>query len=281
MMPFVKAHACGNDFLVVDEALAHGQHAALARLLCARNTNVGADGVEFLERRADGSMFLRLFNADGSEAELSGNGTRCVAAWLAYNEGLRDAVLGTPGGVKACRVVECAEESFVIQTSMGVPVVREQVVQVDGVGEVAGAVVDVGNPHFVLFVEDEEFRSHGLAWEELGALLCTHPDFPKGTNVEFVQVLQQDGIAFRIFERGVGPTMSSGTGTSASAAAGMVLRGCARAVQAHALGGSQTVVWPEGGELLLTGPAEIVCVGEVSLQALGKSHLDFAKVGHS
>ena len=84
-LKFVKAHACGNDFLVMDDDEARGEQAALARSLCQRNTGIGADGIEFLERRADGTLLLRLFNADGSEAELSGNGTRCVAAWLAFS----------------------------------------------------------------------------------------------------------------------------------------------------------------------------------------------------
>src|ERR1700742_1238262 len=106
MIPFVKAHACGNDFLVIEESVAARAHAALARKLCARNTSIGADGIEFLERKADGEFFLRLFNADGSEAELSGNGTRCVAAWLAQSEGLREVALGTHGGVRTCRVIE-------------------------------------------------------------------------------------------------------------------------------------------------------------------------------
>ncbi len=268
MIPFVKAHACGNDFLIVEESAANGSHADLARLLCARNFSVGADGVEFLDRRSDGSYFLRLFNADGSEAELSGNGTRCVAAWLAYDEGLRETTLGTLGGTKVCRVIECDGEHFLIQTSMGVPTVREQTVHVEGVGDVVGANVDVGNPHFVIFTDDAHFASHGLTWEDLGARICTHKDFPRGTNVEFVRVLSPESIAFRIYERGVGPTQSSGTGTSASSAASIVLRGCQRALEASSLGGSQTVVWNEGEQLMLTGPAEIVCVGQVSVQSL-------------
>ena len=268
MIPFVKAHACGNDFLIVEETLAEGRHAALARHLCQRNFSVGADGVEFLARKSDGTFFLRLFNADGSEAELSGNGTRCVAAWLAYSEGLRDTTMGTPGGVKTCRVIECEDSNFLIETSMGVPQVHERTVHVDGVGDVHGAVVNVGNPHFVIFTEDDAFRSHGLAWDELGARICTHPDFPRGTNVEFVRVLSADAIAFRIYERGVGPTQSSGTGTAASSAAGIVLRGCDRTLEASSLGGSQRVVWNDGAELMLTGPAEIVCVGEASLQGM-------------
>jgi diaminopimelate epimerase len=268
LIPFVKAHACGNDFLIVEETEARSSHADLARLLCSRNFSVGADGVEFLDRRADGSLFLRLFNADGSEAELSGNGTRCVAAWLAYNEGLKETTLVTPGGAKHCTVQECDGERFLIQTSMGVPKVHEQKVQVPGVGAVAGAVVDVGNPHFVIFTEDEHFRSHGLAWEDLGARICTHPDFPRGTNVEFVRVFSANEIAFRIYERGVGPTQSSGTGTSASSAASIVLRGCNRSLTASSLGGAQQVEWVDGEQLMLTGPAEIVCVGQVSVQAL-------------
>ncbi len=270
MIPFVKAHACGNDFLIVDEALAKGRYGEMARLLCARTTGVGADGVELLLRRSDGTLALRLFNADGSEAELSGNGTRCVAAWLAYSEGLRETAFETLGGVRTCRVVECAEEHFLIETAMGVPRVQEQVVQVDGAGPVAGAVVDVGNPHFIVFTEDAAFRTHGLPWEQMGALISAHPDFPHGTNVEFVQVQAPGEIAFRIVERGVGPTASSGTGTCASAAASMVLRGCERALRASSPGGAQQVSWPENGPMLLTGPAAIICVGEVSAAGFGQ-----------
>src|ERR1700748_21034 len=97
---FVKAHACGNDFLVMEESVAGGRHAAMARKLCARHTGIGADGIEFLDRRADGTFFLRLFNSDGSEAELSGNGTRCVAAWLAQSEALTGMVFGTHCGAR-------------------------------------------------------------------------------------------------------------------------------------------------------------------------------------
>src|SRR3984957_21341935 len=153
MIPFVKAHACGNDFLILEEALAQRRHPALARKLCARNTSVGADGIEFLERKANGEFFLRLFNADGSEAELSGNGTRCVAAWLAMSEGLTQVVLGTHGGARSCAVIEDAEPQYRIESAMGVPRVMPRTIVVPEVGDVAGAMVNVGNPHFVVFVE--------------------------------------------------------------------------------------------------------------------------------
>ncbi len=261
---FVKAEARGNDFLLIEEALAGGEHAAMARSLCARHTGVGADGIEFVERRPDASWFLRLFNADGSEAELSGNGTRCVAASLAETEGLDELVLGTHGGPRRCRVVRREGAEVWIETGMGIPRVMERRIRVAGVpGELAGAMVNVGNPHFVLFPEREDFGSHGLSWQELGARVSVDPVFRFGTNVEFVRVLADKEIAFRIFERGCGPTESSGTGTCASAAAAIVLKGVARELTATAPGGVQYVHWPQNdAEMALTGPARIVCVGE-------------------
>jgi diaminopimelate epimerase len=264
MIPFVKAHACGNDFLIIEEQLAHKRHADLARKLCSRNTSIGADGIEFLERRANGELFLRLFNADGSEAELSGNGTRCVAAWLASSEGMDDVVLGTHGGPRRCRVIEGDDPVYLIESEMGVPRVMPRTIVVDGVGEIPGAMVNVGNPHFVIFVESADFSSYGLAWQELGAKISSSPLFPHGTNVEFVRVQSQSEIAFRIFERGCGPTTSSGTGTCASSTAAMALRGVNRELTAIAEGGPQRTVWPANDRtMLLTGPAEIICKGEV------------------
>jgi diaminopimelate epimerase len=262
---FVKAHACGNDFLVIEEPLAQGRHAALARKLCARHTGVGADGIEYLDRRADGTHFLRLFNADGSEAELSGNGTRCVAAWLAESEGLQEVALGTHGGVRRCRLVRREGDAYWIESGMGVPRVMPRAIEVAGVdGVIEGAMVNVGNPHYVIFVETDDFRSHGMSWQELGAKIAVDPLFKFGTNVEFVHVRSHDEIAFRIYERGCGPTTSSGTGTCASSAAAMTLRGVARALSAVAEGGVQQVVWPDAvSEMMLTGPAEIICTGEV------------------
>jgi diaminopimelate epimerase len=265
MISFVKAHACGNDFLILEEETAQRQHAALARKLCSRNTSIGADGIEFLERRSNGEFFLRLFNADGSEAELSGNGTRCVAAWLASSEGIDEVTLGTHGGPRRCKVVEEADPVYLIESEMGIPRVMERKIVVPGVGEIAGAMVNVGNPHFVLFVETEDFSVHGLPWQTLGAQISTSPLFPHGTNVEFVKIISPDEIAFRIFERGCGPTTSSGTGTCASSSAAMALRGVNRELKAVAEGGAQRTVWPANDQgMLLTGPAEIICRGEAA-----------------
>ncbi len=268
MIPFVKAHACGNDFILVDEAHSNGNHAAVARALCSRHFGVGADGVEFLSRQPNGEHILRLFNHDGSEAELSGNGTRCVAAWLAYDEGLQHSTLITGGGPRTSHILQCDGEHFTVATEMGVPTIAERTIEIDGIGKVEGALIDVGNPHFVLFTNDPDFRVCAKPWEVLGAYICTHPDFPHGTNVEFVNVVDSTHIEFRIYERGVGPTTSSGTGTCASAAATIALRNGARTLQATNLGGTQQVDWPADDQpMLLTGPASIICTGQADEKA--------------
>lgn len=265
MIPFVKAHACGNDFLVIEETFAGRAHAELARRLCSRNTSIGADGIEFLDRSGTkpDDFFLRLFNADGSEAELSGNGTRCVAAWLAQNEGIERVSLGTHGGIRTCRVIESSGVEYLIESEMGIPRVMPRTIVLPEVGNVEGAMVNVGNPHFVLFVDTDDFSSHGMKWQDLGRIISTSPLFPHGTNVEFVRVRSKDEIAFRIFERGCGATTSSGTGTCASSAAAIALQGVARELTAVAEGGAQRTVWTAAeATMLLTGPAEIVCRGE-------------------
>ena len=264
-IPFVKAHACGNDFLIIEEPLALNRHAALARKLCSRNTGIGADGIEFLQRLPNNEFFLRLFNADGSEAELSGNGTRCVAAWLAASEGLQEVALGTRGGIRACRLIRREDVDYWIESNMGVPRVMPRSIEIPGVDEpIDGVMVNVGNPHFILFPDNEDFSSHGFTWQQLGAKIAVDKLFPQGTNVEFVRILSPTQITFRIYERGCGPTTSSGTGTCAAATAAIFRHNAARELTAIAEGGAQQIVWPtNSSDLFLTGPAEIICTGEV------------------
>ena len=269
MIPFVKAHACGNDFLVVQEKLAGIEpRDELTRRLCDRNQGVGADGVEFLTWKGDRRGKIRLHNADGSIAEISGNGTRCAAAWIAYetNSGPGDEiVLETDAGPRICRIQACTGPSFLISSAMGVPEVQAHRLQLDGGELITGAVVSTGNPHFVIFVDQTDFslvgRDWNRPWESIGAEICSHPAFPDQTNVEFVRVLSRDEIEIRIYERGVGPTFSSGTGTCATGSAAIALRGAAPVLRVISPGGPQTVEW-HGGEILLTGPAELICFGE-------------------
>jgi len=265
-MQFVKAHACGNDFLIVDEPVAEDRYAEVARTLCARNTGIGADGVEYLTLNDNGGYAIRLFNADGSEAEISGNGTRCVAAYLAKDEDMDLVPIRTHAGVRRCRVLKREHPRYSISTEMGVPAIAAKTIILKDGTSIAGFLVSVGNPHFVVFVEAKDFNCSGRSWQQVGAEVCIHTDFPHGTNVEFVRVTDTDRIEFRIYERGVGPTQSSGTGSSAVAAASMQVRGLQRSLTVVAEGGEQTVEWPdEESHLLLTGPAEIIAQGDCLL----------------
>jgi diaminopimelate epimerase len=267
MIPFVKAHACGNDFLIVQENLAGGRaRDALARSLCRRNDGVGADGVEFFRWEAKRKGRIELYNADGSVAEISGNGTRCVAAWMAYESeaGPGDEVfLETGAGPRVCQIVSREGHCFSIASLMGVPEVHQSSVALAGGVQIEGAVVSTGNPHFVIFVDRPDFQANGRSWQSVGKEISSHPAFPRQTNVEFVRPLSTGQIEIRIYERGVGPTASSGTGTCAAASASIRLRGAEPVLRVTAPGGPQTVHWDgAGSEMLLTGPAELICFGE-------------------
>ena len=274
MIPFTKAHACGNDFLIVTEEAAQGRDPAeLARRLCARNTGIGADGVEFFTWTGPDSGRIRLHNADGSIAEISGNGTRCVTAWMARERGLHpgdELRIETDAGLRLCRVNALKTEGeFTVEVTagMGVPSFTPRSVTLANglVGRFAvnGVDISTGNPHFVVLVEEADFAVAGLSWQEIGAEICRHSDFPRQTNVEFVRIVTPTEIEIRIFERGVGPTSSSGTGTSACATAAIALYGCHSPLNVVAPGGAQTVEWGgPGTELMLTGPASLIARGE-------------------
>jgi diaminopimelate epimerase len=270
LTPFTKAHACGNDFLIVGEdAAAEGERASLTRRLCARHTGVGADGVEFFAWTGPATGRIRLHNADGSMAEISGNGTRCVAAWMAERLGCQAGdklQIATDAGVRECRVDKvCRETGFMaeITSGMGVPTFAPHTLRLSDGTEIVGVEISTGNPHFVIVVEDERFLAAERSWESLGAEIFAHRDFPGQTNVEFVNVLSEHAVEIRIFERGVGPTTSSGTGSSAAATAVLALHGCTSPLTVTAPGGAQTVAWNgPGHELFLTGPATLLARGE-------------------
>lgn len=270
MIPFTKAHACGNDFLIVTEEAAQGKDwAELSRRLCARNTGVGADGIEFFTWTGPNAGRIRLHNADGSTAEISGNGTRCVAAWMAHVAGARSGdsmEIETDAGLRICHIDAVRTEdgfSVDVTTGMGEPQYAERTVTIPGGVQVAGVEVSTGNPHFVIVVDNDDFSVDGQRWQSIGQQIWGHPDFPYQTNVEFVRVRTPDEVEIRIFERGVGPTTSSGTGTSASATAALALHGCKSPLRVIAPGGTQTVRWDGAGtELKLTGPATLIARGE-------------------
>ena len=264
-MRFAKAHACGNDFLIVEGPC----NPELAKRLCDRHTGLGADGVEFLETTGPRTGRIRLANADGSIAEISGNGTRCVAAWMARQAKATagDVIaIDTDAGPRSCTLISTANSDFQIAAGMGIPKVDPAQVTLADKSLVHGVQVSMGNPHFVVIVHDENFRAHNRGWTELGREICFHPQFPHQTNVEFVRMIRADEIEIRIFERGVGPTTSSGTGTCASAAAAIAHCGGKSPMTVHAPGGSQKVEWTApDAEMILIGPATLVAAGEVLL----------------
>jgi diaminopimelate epimerase len=270
LIPFTKAHACGNDFLIVTEEAAAGHDwATLTRRLCARNTGIGADGIEFFAWAGPTSGRIRLHNADGSIAEISGNGTRCVAAWMAHERNSQpgdDLEIATDAGIRICHINDVrsdGEFTVDVTTGMGIPSFAARKVRLASGAIIPGVEVSTGNPHFVIVVDNAEFAVQNKSWQESGAEICVHPDFPHQTNVEFVRIVNQRKIEIRIFERGVGPTTSSGTGSSATATAALALNGCISPLTVAAPGGLQTVAWEgPGTELRLTGPASLTANGE-------------------
>jgi diaminopimelate epimerase len=255
VIPFVKASACGNDFLVVDGLYAPADIGSLSQRLCDRHQGVGADGVEWLFPADGVDIRARLFNADGSEAEISGNGTRCVAAHLCSEQPGDKFAIATGAGIKTCTLISCNQWRYEFEIAMGQPHVGEPIpVKVEG-GEQTGTVISMGNPHFVVFV-----RQFPTDWQTEAAEIGRHPTFQDGTNVELVRVCDESNVEARFFERGVGETQSSGTGSCAAAVASISTGRARSPVQVHAPGGVQTVRWEE--QVFLRGPAQIVCRGE-------------------
>jgi diaminopimelate epimerase len=270
LIPFAKAHACGNDFLIViEDSAAKRDWPDLTRKLCARNTGVGADGIEFFAWTGSKSGRIRLHNADGSIAEISGNGTRCVAAWMSAMIGAKagdELRIETDAGLRICRINNVLADggySVEVTTGMGIPSAARKKVALTSGRTVEGIAVSTGNPHFAIVVDNPDFSVAGAAWQTVGAEICTHSDFLHQTNVEFMRIASPSEIELRIFERGVGPTASSGTGTSASAVAAIAFHACASPLRVVSPGGAQTVTWRGlGSELELTGPATLIARGE-------------------
>jgi diaminopimelate epimerase len=267
-IPFTKASACGNDFLLVEGANVSGDLSALTRRMCDRHRGVGADGVEWLFPDAEADMRAdvraRLINSDGSEAEISGNGTRCVAAEICSRADIKkpktEVVVRTGAGLKTCRLTGRQGSVFEFEADMGPPEVGDQLsIETIGVRAV-GTKVSMGNPHFVIFVD--KFPD---GWQRQAALIQTQPQFPQGTNVVHVMVRDRkdrgaNEIEIRIFERGAGETESSGTGSCAAAVAAIASARVASPVTVISPGGPQTVRWEN--HVYLRGPATLICRGE-------------------
>ena len=280
-LPVVKAHAYGNDFLLVPlagrlSASAEGSgvravasregakaaptpgRSELARAMCHRHTGIGADGL-LLYGLTESGATMTLLNADGSPSELSGNGLRCLAALVARRQNLHPPAsvsVATDAGIKTLELLAIEGERFIFRAALGEPTGIRQV-QIPVLGEVVTAsVLAVGNPQCVVLGPLPDLDR----FNRLGPALSTHAMFPAGTNVEFAEIEAPGRVRILIWERGVGPTTSSGTGTSASAVAAAAHGQALRDVEVIAPGGSQRVEWRQDG-VYLTGWAELVMEG--------------------
>ena len=267
-----KFHGLGNDFIVASDRNLPRRLPDLARAICDRHTGIGADGfiVVSSPKRKEHDARVRIFNADGSEAEMSGNGIRCVGAFLSERAPKKKRfAVETSAGVKTLEVrAHKKEHEWVFRVAMGAPILEPA--KIPFKGEHAGSpvvgyalqvqtggvvlpatIVSMGNPHCSVFVDD--FAA--LDWISLGREIENNPLFPNRTNVEFVRVLSSRQLEVRFWERGVGQTMSSGTGSSAAVVAAILNGYTGRKVRVRTLAGNLEIDWPAGGEVILTGPA--------------------------
>jgi diaminopimelate epimerase len=258
-MRFSKAHAYGNDFLYVERREVDGASLdALAREMCDRHTGVGADGLIVYQKTASGAS-MELLNADGSRAEVSGNGVRALAALLLKGDARDRAELLVQTAAGDKRLVRTAREGTkdTFRTAMGPPIdLAERAIS--AAGETLRIVtLSMGNPQCVLIgaLPDQ------ARFLRIGGALEHHQAFPSGTNVEFAEIEAPDRVRILIWERGVGPTTSSGTGSCAALVAAAAFGGAAREATIVAPGGSQRVEWT-ADDVYLTGWAEVVCEGE-------------------
>lgn len=287
-IPFVKLHGLGNDFIVSDmgkklapqsrmrakapSAVSLGR---LAAAICDRHTGVGADGFLLVQpaRRRDNNVRVRFFNADGSEAEMSGNGIRCAGAFLMESGDFASPLrIETLAGVKVLEAAKGGKGKRVFRVSMGQPILEPERIPflakrastpVLGyplalkAGTQRVTVTSMGNPHCSVFVKNFE----AIDWPEVGREIEIHRRFPNRTNVEFVRLISRREIEVRYWERGVGITASSGTGSCGAAVASILNGFTGRRVRVRTVAGTLEVEWPEGGQVLLTGPAQWIAEG--------------------
>ena len=273
-LEFTKVQGAGNDFILVNclsqDPLEGEDLGKLAVRLCDRNFGIGGDGLVLILPSASADFRMRIMNPDGSEAEMCGNATRCVAKYLFDRDLAGNTIrLETLAGV---RTIEVTGDGYTVR--MGMPALDAADIPVSGYRgrvisqplEVEGRTfnitcVSMGNPHCVIFVDSVE----EIALEKLGPAVETHPAFPKKTNVEFAKVLSRNEVRVRVWERGVGITLACGTGACATLVAGVLNGLMDRKAAVHLPGGDLLIEWLDSGEVLMTGPAKEVFTGEIEV----------------
>jgi diaminopimelate epimerase len=275
-IPFVKYHGQGNDWLVVRASNLPPALSQFARKILDRHTGAGADGLIVVmksETRGHDAR-IRFINADGSEAEMSGNGVRCVGAFLVEgNPRKRTLQIETLAGLKTLEKGKSSEGKWMFRVRMGAPILTAAEIPFKTAettspllrfplktyrGDLPVTVTSMGNPHCSVFVADFE----SVDWLRLGQEIEQDKHFPNRTNVEFVRLLSKNEIEVRFWERGVGHTMSSGTGSCAATVAAILNGLTDRRVHVRTEAGILDVVWPQDDEVTLTGPAARVMSGK-------------------
>ena len=271
-MRFWKMHGLGNDYIVIDnryERISTKQAANLAKRLCERRFSVGADGLLLVSKSKIAEAKMRIFNADGTEAEMCGNGIRCFAKYCYENIIVpkQDFMVETLSGLKHVWLTLRGKEVAAVKVDMGSPNWERSSLPMVGHGTSINENLNVnsetfrvtclsmGNPHCIIFVDNVDT----FPVDQIGPKIENHKAFPKRTNVVFVQVLKQNELKVRVWERGCGETLACGTGTCAAVAASNKLGKVGNKVAVHVLGGDMQVEVAES--LLLSGAAEKVFEG--------------------
>lgn len=255
-IPFTKAHGARNDFLLSwrDQLPSTVDAPSAAIAICDRHTGVGADGWLIVSKSEAADGAIELWNSDGSRSEISGNGTRCAAAFLMEaNRASGNVQILTGAGSKHLRLLHRDGHRFSFEMNMGSAVIeklRTDILDYDA------TILNVGNPQCAVFVEHFDFD-----WRTLGAELECHWQFPNRTNVSFIKSIDEHTLDIRFFERGAGETMSSGTGSTGAAAAAFARGLVKNPVRVLTPAGPLAIRW-EDDDILLAGPAEIIASGE-------------------
>ena len=268
-MEFWKMHGLGNDFIFLDHFSAGANdfdYPLLARKLCQRKFGIGADGLILVLPSTAAAARMRIFNSDGSEAEMCGNGIRCFACFV-YDKGYvstNPLTVETLAGLITLRLIFEQDKVRAVRVDMGKPILKPEAIPVNisyepvlGASlEVGGlslkfSAVSMGNPHCLIFWDDLDT----LDLERLGPAVENHSLFPRKTNVEFIRVDSPREITMRVWERGAGPTLACGTGACAAAVAAVLHGLTERKVTVHLPGGELRIEWGEDNHVYMTGPA--------------------------
>jgi diaminopimelate epimerase len=279
---FWKIHGLGNDYILIDnreEKFCDDDLGKIVQNLCKRRFSIGADGLILLQNSILADIKMRIFNADGSEAEMCGNGIRCLAKYCYEKKVVNKNKIevDTKAGIKSVWLNIEDEKVTSSTVDMGIPILERDQIPILGNGkcinenfEIDGesykiTCLSIGNPHCIIFVDNVK----DFPVEILGPKIEKHPFFPKRVNVEFVQVLSRNELYLRTWERGVGETLACGTGACASVVAGNILGKIANLCTVHLLGGDLIIEYTDK-RISMTGPAEKSFEGYVNLSSIRK-----------